>query len=80
MQEPTIYRAPVAAAVEFDEAAKRDDRTADTAYTPPAYPPGYQSTTIIESLAGKDYHDFVIPEGETTTRAVSLPCAPPRDD
>ena len=64
MQEPTIYRAPLGAAVEFDEAAKGDDRTADTIYTPPAYPNEYHSTTVIESLAGKDYHDFVIPEGE----------------
>jgi len=64
MQEPTIYRAPVAAPIEFDDDVKADNRTADTVYTPPAYPPGYHSTTVIESLTGKDYHDFVIPEGE----------------
>jgi len=72
MQEPTIYRAPVAAAVDFDE-TKGDDRTADTVYTPPAYAPGYHSTTVIESLAGKDYHDFVIPEGEIPGRGSDVP-------
>jgi hypothetical protein len=61
MQEPTIYRAPLA----FGEDEK--DEPATTYSSHPSYT-GYgqnvNSTTVIESLAGKDYHDFVIPEGE----------------
>ena len=75
MQEPTIYRAPLASAVDLDDVKGDDSRTADTAYTPPTYPPGYHSTTVIESLAGKDYHDFVIPEGESLTRLSCRPLA-----
>ena len=62
MQEPTIYRAPVTA-VDPDDATKAeaDDQPAYGE----VYNPNYHSTTVIESLAGKDYHDFVIPEGES---------------
>ncbi len=68
MQEPTIYRAPVTA-LDPDDAVKDDDLTAYSQ----AYTPNYHSTTVIESLAGKDYHDFVIPEGEAAAPAPHIP-------